>query len=342
MAKEEREVVILTSADEPAWKAYSESHPAATIYHTLAWRDVLYNEYRYEPLYLMAKEGGRVIGIMPMFLVKNMRGRKLVSLPFSIYGGPLGDREEALTALLRKTLALLHDKKARCVEIRPQQEIAVNESLGFQAQQWGVGTMMDLTKGKEALWSGMNERFNVNKAAKKGLTFSVTEGEKLDEFYRLQLMTRKRQGLPTPRIAYYASFFSRMPGMVKLAFAEKDGKAIAGDMFFVFRGKVLLVLNVSDRKYANYKANDYMIWNIIKWCCEAGFTSLDHGPIPYADKGLLHFKKKWGGDDVQALRYYCPPAAAAENKPKSASALIKAMPTRMASKVGHILIKSLA
>jgi CelD/BcsL family acetyltransferase involved in cellulose biosynthesis len=335
------DISILTASDEPAWQVYVDSHPEATIYHALGWRDIIYNEYGFEPVYLLAKEVGSVVGVLPMFLIKNIRGRKLVSLPFSIYGGPLGDTDEVITALLTKTVTLLDEKGASCVEIKPLKQINCAEPLGFKSQKWGIGTIMDLIAGKDELWEGMTERSNVSKGARKGLTFSVSEVDRLEDFYRLQLITRKRQGVPTPRLAYYASFFKKMPGMVKLAIVEKNGEAIAGDMFFLFKGKVLLVLNVSDRRYRNYKPNDFMIWNIIKWSCEAGYKTLDHGPISFEDKGLLHFKKKWGGSDIEVCRYYYP-AAIKEASSENGSLFFRAMPVRMAALVGSRVIKNFA
>lgn len=54
------DVSILTLSDEPAWQVYVNSHPDAKIYHTLEWRDILYDEYRFEPVYLIAREGAEL------------------------------------------------------------------------------------------------------------------------------------------------------------------------------------------------------------------------------------------------------------------------------------------
>ena len=97
------DVSILTHSDEPVWQAYVNSHPDATIYHTLEWRDIIYNEYKFEPVYLMAKAEGTVVGVLPMFLINNLRGRRFVSLPFSIYGGPLGDTGPVTSASRRNS-----------------------------------------------------------------------------------------------------------------------------------------------------------------------------------------------------------------------------------------------
>jgi len=334
------DVSILTDNDEHNWQGYVDSHPDATIYHTLEWRDILYSEYRFEHIYLMAKERGKVVGVLPMFLIKNLRGRRLISLPFSIYGGPLVDTNHVISALFIKCVEMVDEGKANSVEIKPFKYIDCPDNIGFQTLDWGLATVMDLEIGHDALWEGLAERFNVLKAVNKGLCFFLTEGGRLQEFYQLQLMTRKRLGLPTPAFSYYASFFEKLPGRVKLAIVEKDGIAIAGDMFFIFKDKVLLCLNVSDSNYRDCKPNDFMIWNIVKWACESGFKSLDPGPTSYKDKGLLHFKGKWGGASVKAFRYYYP-AFNKEISSSKGSIFFRLMPRSMAALVGSKVIKKI-
>lgn len=329
---------ILTLSDEPAWQTYVASHPDATIYHTLEWRDIIYNEYRFEPVYLIAKAEGRVVGVLPMFLIKNLKGRRFVSLPFSIYGGPLGDTGPVVSALLARCVEMVSEGKASSIEIRPFRQIDCAETLGFAPLVWGVGTVMNLTVGQDALWSSLAERFNVLKGAKKGLRFILTDVERLKEFYRLQLMTRKRLGLPTPSLGYYESFFKGLPGMAKLAIVEKDGKAIAGDLFFTYKDDVLLALNVSDREYRDCKPNDFMIWNIADWACKAGFKRLDHGPASVEEKGLLHFKKKWGGETVKAIRYFYPDVTKKAIQTKG-SYLFKVVPEKIAGMAGRQVIR---
>ncbi|RLI52897.1 MAG: peptidoglycan bridge formation protein FemAB, partial [Candidatus Thorarchaeota archaeon] len=44
--------------------------------------------YKHKPVYLVAKEGGEIRGILPMFLMRSVIfGKKLVSVPSAPYGG---------------------------------------------------------------------------------------------------------------------------------------------------------------------------------------------------------------------------------------------------------------
>lgn len=340
------DISILSPSDESAWQAYVNAHPDATIYHTLEWRDILYNEYGFEPVYLIAKSGGKVIGVLPMFLAKNLRGKRLVSLPFSIYGGPVGDSGEIVSALLSKAKELVMGGMAGSIEIRcnpyspdlPSPLAGEGQGEGEFSEQKGM--KVDLTPGIDVLWKQLTDRNDVNRAIKEGLKFSLSDGDGIEKFYQLQLMTRKRLGLPTPSLKYYSSFFEKMSGMVKLALVEKGGIPIAGGFFFIHKNTVLYALGASDYRYLSSRPNDLLIWEMIKWAEGAGFKRFDLGPTPSSDSGLLHFKRKWGGRETETVRYYYPNAPQ-ESDTTRGSPFFSVLPTGLSGRIGHYAIRYL-
>lgn len=332
------DISILTASDEPLWQAYVDSHPEATIYHTLAWRDILYNEYRFEPVYLLAREREKNVGILPMFLVKNLRGMRLVSLPFSIYGGPIGDSGEIVSALLSKAKEMIMRGVAGSIESKCM-PVGIEE-LGSASEEKGM--KVDLTISVDGLWKQLTDRNDVNRAIREGLKFSLSDGDGIEKFYQLQLMTRKRLGLPTPSLRYYRSFFERMPGMVKLALVKKGDTPIAGGIFFAYKGSILYALGASEQKYLYCRPNDMLIWEMIKWGCDNGFNILDLGPTPFSDKGLMHFKAKWGGRTIPVNEYIFPSYnEGRKTVNKMASSLFEVLPVNLARHVGHHVIRAM-
>lgn len=332
-------ISILTPSDEPAWQDYVNSHPDATIYHTLEWRDILYNEYGFEPVYLIAKEEERVVGILPLFLIKNLRGRRLVSLPFSIYGGPVGDSKEVVSALLKKCVEMVKEGRAASLEIKPCKHLDV-EVPGLSFDDWGIGRAVDLTVGIEALWKEFAYRRNVDRAIREGLMFTVSDNEMVEGFYKLQLMTRKRQGLPAPSLRYYNSFFKEMGGCVKLAMIESDGIPVAGGIFFAYKDKVLYALGASDHRYLHLRPNDLLVWEMMKWSALAGYKEFDLGPTPSGNDGLLHFKRKWGGKENLVKRCSYPLIQKNRANPDG-NILFKMLPLSVSKLVGSKVIRSM-
>jgi hypothetical protein len=64
---------------------------------------VVEKTYKHKPIYLMAKEEGAIKGVLPLFLMRSMIfGKKLVSVPFTPYGGVCADNETAENALVEE------------------------------------------------------------------------------------------------------------------------------------------------------------------------------------------------------------------------------------------------
>lgn len=344
-------ISALTSSDEPAWEVYVNSHPDATIYHTLEWRDIIYNEYRFEPVYLIAKsspspstgegrcEGERVVGVLPMFLVKNLRGRRFVSLPFSLYGGPLGDTDKAIAVLLETGIEMVKKGKAVSMEVKPYKHIDV-DIQGLASNDWMIGTTVDLTVGIDGLWKNLTDKNDVNRAIRERLLFLLSDGEGVERFYKLQLMTRKRLGLPTPSLRYYRSFFEKMPGGVKLALIEKGGIPVAGGLFFTYNGAVLHALGASDKRYLYSRPNDLLLWEMMKWSASSGYKILDLGVVLSEDNGLVHFKRKWGGKETVVKRYLYP-AVQKNMANRDGSIFFKMLPLSISKVVGSRVMRSM-
>lgn len=332
----------LTDAFEPAWNNYVSSHPYATIYHTLQWRDILYSEYHFEPLYLLAREGDKVVGTLPMFLINNLRGKRLVSLPFSIYGGPLFDNKEVLYRFLNYVKDKLAIEEFKSLRVRSSEKI---KEVNLDSQY--VASVLDLSAGVDAIWEGLRykARTAVRRAKKNCLVFELSSDEAaLKDFYSLQLMSRKRQGLPTPSIRYYRSMIASFKEKAWLALVRKDGKPLAGGLFFIYRDLVLFAQGASDRRYQTYRPNDLLVWEIIKRADGEGFNRFDFGLTPSSDKELLKFKRKWGAVSTCWYDYIYPEGEKLERADISysvGSTVFKRLPLMVSARVGRHVIKNL-
>ena len=81
------------------------------------WRNVVEKTYKHKPIYLMAKEDSEIKGALPLFLMRSwVFGKKLVSVPFALYGGVCANNKIVEEALIeeakRITEKCLDDKVA--------------------------------------------------------------------------------------------------------------------------------------------------------------------------------------------------------------------------------------
>lgn len=353
-------VSALTTADESAWQVYINSHPEGTIYHTLEWRDILYNEYRYEPAYLIAKEtlpplpgfmpvgaerldeSERIVGVLPMFIVKNLRGRRLRSLPFSIYGGPICDRKDVVSRLIQRAIGDADGKRLKSLVVRGN-----NGLEGLVPSKKYISSVLGLDAGLDSIWDRLkyNTRTAIRRAQTHGLTFEFERDDKIiEDFYSLQLSSRRRQGLPTPSIGYYQSIIDGLKEKAKLALVRKEGKAIAGGLFFMYHDVVLFALGASDYRYQTYRPNDLLVWETLQWASGEGCKRFDFGLTPDTDNELLRFKRKWGGVSTSWHDYIYPEDKEAERPGIShnvGSAILKRLPLRVSTRVGKYVIRCL-
>jgi hypothetical protein len=81
------EFLKLQKEEEKAWDSYVYNSNSSTFYHQIGWKNVVEKTYKHKPVYLVAKEEGELKGVLPMFFMRSMIfGKKLVSIPFALYG----------------------------------------------------------------------------------------------------------------------------------------------------------------------------------------------------------------------------------------------------------------
>jgi hypothetical protein len=75
-----------------SWDGYVLSHPEGRFCHLTGYRKVVEETYGYKPFYLVFERDGKILGVFPSFVCKSIIfGTKIVSQPFSEYGGMLAD-----------------------------------------------------------------------------------------------------------------------------------------------------------------------------------------------------------------------------------------------------------
>jgi lipid II:glycine glycyltransferase (peptidoglycan interpeptide bridge formation enzyme) len=133
--------------------------------------------------------------------------------------------------------------------------------------------------------------------------------------------------------------------MLKISMADYQGQTIAASMFLLFNKRILYVYGASDQNFLKHRPNNLVLWSMMEWGCNSGYTHFDLGGTPKENEGLLNFKGKWGGENASYPYYFYPEVhrAVIENKnsmlQKYGALLIKKMPVRYSKYIGYPLIK---
>ena len=101
------------------WEDYVDRHPGGTFFHGLGWKRAVERSFGHYPRYLVAVDGRRLVGILPIFEINSLlTGRFFVSVPYATYGGILADDGSIAEALLDRASQIAQMAGAKSIELR--------------------------------------------------------------------------------------------------------------------------------------------------------------------------------------------------------------------------------
>jgi hypothetical protein len=288
------------------WDALIARFEEASTFHSASWARLLTGAYHFQPRYCLARDIGRVAAVLPLMIVRNVRGRKkAVALPFSDYCPPLYTAPEAFRETFDFAVASARENGWDSLDIYG------NAPLGGEAvpSTSYYRHVLKLRGDEEALRRAFREntKRNIKRAIKEDVAVSFeTSWEAVLEFCRLNALTRKRHGLP-PQPAYFfrhlhAALLSA--GQGRVAIGRYRGRAVAASVFLEFGRKAFYKYGASDGRSDETRANTLVMWEAIRRYNAAGFESLCFGKTEAHHTGLLHYKTGWGAEQHVVNTYH--------------------------------------
>ena len=290
------------AADEVAWDAYVLSHPHGTVFHRMAWSLAVQQAYQHRPVHLTAWSDGRLVGVLPLFLVKSIFvGRVLVSLPYSTYGGILADAPEIAAAILSRARELCAEHNVQHMELRHREPSGLDlEEIG----QYDTFRKELPAKAQDVLPALPRK---TRAAARKGLDLlgedAVVIGPQLlDTIYDLYAATLRRLGSPNYRREFFHSL-QRAYGDDCVCLVVRDaGKPIAGVVSFVFRDELVPYFSGSLDEGMAKNANNVMYLKLMEHAIERGLKWFDFNRTRRDNSGP-HAFKRYHGFEPAPLHY---------------------------------------
>jgi len=340
----EIEIVRLTPNLEPDWSNFINLRDDHSVYHTLAWRNLLTETYGYKPEYLLAVENSEVVGVLPLMLVKGiLTGKRLVSLPFS-HRVPVLGSDSAQKKLLQTAVDFAHEKGIRLI-LKTGMPCIENEE--FWELIANFNTELDLTQDEGTLWRNAHpkkSRWAARKAQKLGVKIVREKSdENLLSYERMELETRKRQGAPPYPTGYFQNLFKLIENAV-IQIALYNDVPIAGNILLKSGNSMIYAYGASIPEGRETGANDLLVWEAIKYSKDEGLRTFDFGSTPIQHRMLLKFKEKWGGK-TESLPYYIYPKSGKAGPKRDSfavklvSSLLRHIPMIIFKKFGPWLLK---
>jgi FemAB-related protein (PEP-CTERM system-associated) len=281
----------LASGERSAWDAFVYAHPEGSPFHLMAWRDTIETIFNYRPEYMVAREGSRIVGVLPLFLIDNfVTGRVLMSTPFAVYGGILAE-----SPAVHDALALHVQQHAVC---RSVQYLEMRN--GFESQRAGFNLITrsaTFTKAVAPLTSDellkslpSKTRNLVRKSLKH--SFTTRRAENLDGFYGLLLNTYRRHGTPVFSLKFFKTIMAVFGSAVDVREVVIDGKVAAASMNFFFRDQMHTYYAAWADEFRAMVPNTFMYFDHLLWAGQNGYKLFDFGRSKIGT-GPYEFKKQW-------------------------------------------------
>jgi FemAB-related protein (PEP-CTERM system-associated) len=274
------EVKTFETASDGERDRFVLAHPLGTVFHLSGWRRAVERAHGHAPRDLLAWRGGAPAGVLPLMRCSSLLPRPfaaahLVSVPYGVYGGPLGDSPEVARALVAAAVELGHRERAGRVELRCVEDPGVQ---GLVPSALYATFVRDLPADVALVMKRMPKRARaeVRKAIEKhGL--DLAEGPRfLPDLARLFGESKQRLGSPGLPIAWFHALASELDDRVVCHAALRAGEVVAATMSFVFR-ETLIFYYIGTTAEANRELNatNFLTTRLQEWGIARGLSRFD-------------------------------------------------------------------
>lgn len=292
----------------PEWDDYLSGRPEASVFHDPRWGRVMNAAYGNGCLYLTARRGDRIVGVLQLVDKKSrLFGHYLCSLPYFDASGILAGDPETAKALLSRAGELRQEKGAQWVELR--QESVLDAALPSRTDK--ITLWLSLPESPGDLWKALKPkvRNQVRKAEKEGLTVHRGGVELLDEFYAVYSRTMRDLGSPPHSRRFFGQIFAEFPSLTRLTLVRHRERPAAAALTLHDRQGTHVPWAGSDWRLRDLCANMLLYWSMLSDSCEQKVSRFDFGRST-RDSGTHRFKRQWGAEEVPLYWCYLLPEGA--------------------------------
>jgi len=327
------------------WDDLLLTNDQSTFFQTSAWARVLADSYSYKPLYFTIFDNRKISALIPIMQINSfLTGKRGVSLPFTDECPSIASNAKQHEALIETIIQYGKSAGWTHFELRGGNDYLADETPAATFYTHHI----NLIEGESKIFSAFrnSNKRNIRRAGKKNVTVELCHSsDALKEFYRMNVATRRRHGLPPQPYNFFKKIYdhivSKKKGIVVLAKFQE--KIVAGAIYLLFGDNVIYKYGASDTNYLKMRPNNFVMWQAIKWCIGNGFQRFSLGRTEPDHDGLLQFKRGWGAKE-DIVKYYkydlTSHSFVAENQAmKSSYKCFKIMPLAILRLTGNLLYR---
>lgn len=312
----------LTEEPDTKWNKRLLGCPMGNIYQTTEMGKFIEMIKGGKPTFLeFLDEKGEIIGqllLSQYFLLdKNNSVSKLLKKIlrtkkelFRWHYGPIIFNEDRINEIYYELQNFLLQKNVKVIgtENPFHNNLNFKWKKSFNLETWAT-FLIDITKPKDTIWNDMDKhsvRKNIQRSQTRGV--EVYEMQSSDLPYYLEILKETKQKIGSETNYYELKTLWDVFNPVGMTgfLAYKEKQLVGGILISSFNG-LINEWGVARSKLDTEKklySQDYIKWKIIEWGIEKGckyfdLTGVNPNPKSLKEKGILEFKKKFGGKMVE-------------------------------------------
>lgn len=327
------------------WDAFVRSSADGSPFHLTAWKQAVEASFGHRPHYLLARRGGEIEGVLPMFEVRGLRGgRALISVPYAVYGGICATSEAARHALVEAATTLARRVGAAYVELRHRRD----PGLGLPTKALYVGFARPIfpTEAENAEAIPRKQRRMTRQGAKHGLRVEIGRNH-FDEFYAIYAQSLRRLGSPVFPRRLLRGVLDAYDKDCQILAVWKDDRIVAAVQTLFYEDQVIPYYGAALHEAFTWAASDFMYWELMCHGMRAGYRIFDFGRSREG-AGSYDFKRHWGFEPVPLPYQYIllrgqamPNLSPSSPGFKLATRLWRRLPLTMTNRLGPLLTRYL-
>ena len=335
---------LMQGADARKVDRFVLSHPEGTPFHETRWLQLVRTTFGFETQSLVAKRDGEVVGLLPLAMVTApITGRRLVSVPFGVYGGILAADPEVVSGLDEAACTLAGRTSARYVETRyigaaPTEHQSVRLYETYRRE-------LPSDPGQVLATIPRKRRAEVRKARDRHRA-EVTSGRGgLDEFYELYVSNKRRLGSPLFSRRYFACLLDLYGPRASVHVVRIEGRPVAAVISLTARDVIYPYYSGAAPEADRLGANNFMYAMLMEEAASRGLRVFDFGRSR-ADSGAAAFKRHMGFEPTPLdYQFHFPrgghPPALTPSNPKTAlpRRILAGLPVWVARMVGPMIMR---
>jgi len=295
--------------NDPAW-AELMNGPQGSGFGAPPWLTAIVDTYGFDlAARVIVDDGSRAVGGFAYAELDDIRGQRLISVPFCDYLDPVVDSDEQWHELVDPLV-----ERGLPVQLKVLNAQTPRNDPRFEHVHELAWHQTDLDKDEDALFAALDRRArqNVRSAQRHGVTARF--GSDIDDvraYHDLHVRTRKyKHGLLAQPVSFFENIWKQFSPMdaIVVGFAEHEGDVIAASFYLVWNDVWYYKFSASVFERSVVRPNEFLAWESLRQGRARGCLTYDWGVSDLDQPGLVAYKRKLATEErrVTVLKHTPP------------------------------------